>query len=547
MSETSNAHHDDHDNTAIGTLQSLIVAFVLAMTFRGFVAEGFVIPTGSMAPTLLGEHFRVRAPDTGWEFAIGDLDRPASAQIKAALDRAADPMLGKEYKGTAVGRQRLRPRMGDRILVVKMLYPFFEPSRFDVVVFKNPTDPNGEAGNYIKRLIGLPNESIWLVDGDVFVAPEDRAHDYDEYSVQRKPEHIQRAVWQPIHDSDYIPVNESVRDQGWRGSPWIGNDAWEIGGADHPRQYRCTTGEPSVLEWDNHRIQLIDFAPYNEILEQFRPSSAVYVNDFRVAATIMPDTEGLEMTFEIIAREQRYQFRLADGIAQVRFRHVDWPDDAPEQGWEGSAPVEIDPIPAREATNVEFWHVDQMMSIFVNGHRVAEYAYDWKPRERLEHATGQFGEAIDQLALMPPARPAELRWQFEGTPLTMTRVQVDRDLFYRFDTLGPRPVVLKNPTMPEYADLVESRYGFGTHPENLAILDHDEFFMLGDNSRASQDSRLWGNPHPLVATKIDAKPFIVNRKLLLGKAWVVYFPSPLPMSDGGKAYIPDFGRLRFIR
>jgi len=30
--------------------------FVLAMTFRGFVTEGFVIPTGSMAPTLYGRH-----------------------------------------------------------------------------------------------------------------------------------------------------------------------------------------------------------------------------------------------------------------------------------------------------------------------------------------------------------------------------------------------------------------------------------------------------------------------------------------------------------
>ena len=69
-----------------------------------------------------------------------------------------DPMLGPMYR-----RHRHRPRpanfdarfrSGDRILVHKSLYPFVKPRRFDVVVFKNPTNPNGDDGNYIKRLIG---------------------------------------------------------------------------------------------------------------------------------------------------------------------------------------------------------------------------------------------------------------------------------------------------------------------------------------------------------------------------------------------------------
>ena len=52
------------------TLQSLIVAFVLAMTFRGFFVEGFVIPTGSMAPTLMGQHLRYRSAESAYEFPI---------------------------------------------------------------------------------------------------------------------------------------------------------------------------------------------------------------------------------------------------------------------------------------------------------------------------------------------------------------------------------------------------------------------------------------------------------------------------------------------
>ncbi len=49
-----------HDNSVIDTLQSLIVAFVLAMTFRGFVAEGFVIPT-NQSPCVCLHHLRAQS------------------------------------------------------------------------------------------------------------------------------------------------------------------------------------------------------------------------------------------------------------------------------------------------------------------------------------------------------------------------------------------------------------------------------------------------------------------------------------------------------
>jgi hypothetical protein len=72
--------------------------------------------------------------------------------------------------------------------------------------------------------------------------------------------------------------------------------------------------------------------------------------------------------------------------------------------------------------------------------------------------------------------------------------------------------------------------------------------MCGDNSPMSLDSRLWGWPHPMIAQEIDPSPFVVNRQLLLGKAWVVYFPAPFSVGDSqGWSVVPDFGRLRFIR
>ena len=99
----TNPEIPQHDATTIGTLQSLIVAFVLAMTFRGFVTEGFVIPTGSMAPTLMGEHLMLHSDQTGLTYPV---DSKGSNRPGAVYD----PMLGKliAYGST---REEARRRM----------------------------------------------------------------------------------------------------------------------------------------------------------------------------------------------------------------------------------------------------------------------------------------------------------------------------------------------------------------------------------------------------------------------------------------------------
>src|SRR5205823_13830015 len=50
------------------TIEQILIAFILAFIFRAFVVEAFVIPTGSMAPTLMGAHMRFRCEDCGYEF-----------------------------------------------------------------------------------------------------------------------------------------------------------------------------------------------------------------------------------------------------------------------------------------------------------------------------------------------------------------------------------------------------------------------------------------------------------------------------------------------
>ena len=51
------------------TIESIVVAFVLAFLFRTFEAEALVIPTGSMAPTLYGQHRDVYCEQCGTRFA----------------------------------------------------------------------------------------------------------------------------------------------------------------------------------------------------------------------------------------------------------------------------------------------------------------------------------------------------------------------------------------------------------------------------------------------------------------------------------------------
>src|SRR3954447_25310550 len=58
----------DSETNVKETIESILVAFILAFVFRGFVVEAFVIPTGSMAPTLLGAHMRFRCNDCGYRF-----------------------------------------------------------------------------------------------------------------------------------------------------------------------------------------------------------------------------------------------------------------------------------------------------------------------------------------------------------------------------------------------------------------------------------------------------------------------------------------------
>ena len=67
-------------------------------------------------------------------------------------------------------------RNGDIILVNRIVYDASVPKRGDVIVFK----PNGNENlhSYIKRIIGLPGETILIQDGEIFVEGKKLTEDY---------------------------------------------------------------------------------------------------------------------------------------------------------------------------------------------------------------------------------------------------------------------------------------------------------------------------------------------------------------------------------
>lgn len=74
---------------------------------------------------------------------------------------------------------------GTRLVGSRLAYKNNSPERGDIIIFKYPVD---ESENYIKRVIGLPGETIEIIEGKIYVdgSPEPLEEDYlkDEWVVQ---------------------------------------------------------------------------------------------------------------------------------------------------------------------------------------------------------------------------------------------------------------------------------------------------------------------------------------------------------------------------
>lgn len=221
------------------TIESLAVAFVLALLFKAFVAEAFVIPTGSMAPTLMGAHKDVKCAECGYQYQCG-----ASNEYSEVGERTDEnvfgtvcPLCRKPQTLDLVGNRNHQTFSGDRILVSKLAYTFGSPQRWHVFVFKHLEEARL---NYIKRCIGRPNESVQIKGGDIYIhshtsdeeaKTQQGERDPKDFVIARKPPHVVRAMLQPLADTDY-PAKKLIE----AGLP----DAWQNESNEIPSAW--TTG-----------------------------------------------------------------------------------------------------------------------------------------------------------------------------------------------------------------------------------------------------------------------------------------------------------------
>ncbi len=131
----------------------------MVFLIRTFIVEPFKIPTGSMTPTLLG--VKKFCPTCGAEGRYDQKICPYDG-TRLKLEHIGDKILVNKFiYGT---------KTPDRIPFTAILLPYLQlpalrqPRRGDIVVFHYPEDV---AIDYVKRLVGLPGETLEIRRGKI--------------------------------------------------------------------------------------------------------------------------------------------------------------------------------------------------------------------------------------------------------------------------------------------------------------------------------------------------------------------------------------------
>jgi signal peptidase I len=469
------------------TLESIIVAFVLAFVFRAFVVEAFVIPTGSMGPTLYGQHAELECTDCGWQFSIG-----AEADHRGSPSLATAPVCPN-----CLLPQRLPPRMplysGDRILVLKFLYDFEEPRRWDVIVFRNPNDP---AQNYIKRLIGLPKERVELVDGNVTI----------NGVIARKTDAAQESLWMLVHDT-----RRRATRRGWK-PRWQADGGWKRNESGYVLAEAPADNRTAWLTYRHRDLRdrpanILDAYAYNGGNRRAEGWLGDDVcTDLSLTAEVTAAGPESVCVIEMRAYADRFRFELtAEGGKEPTQVLLNGKVAAKADG-----PV----LPVGRAVEIRAANVDHKMVLLVDGDRVARAVSDnVTPEGDVTYEPMQLSEAEHRRFDNPQRAGAQtmaaaIRLGAQGGPVSVEYLRIDRDVYYINERLR------------------NGQPGHATEG-NPFKLNADEFFVCGDNSPKSFDSRLWFD-------NVD-RP-VVPRRNLVGKAFFVYWPAagarwhiPLPL------------------
>lgn len=531
------------------TVESIVVAIILALLFRTFEAEAFVIPTGSMAPTLMGDHKDVQCPQCKHWYQAGSAARSVSELGRTTA--TVCPMC--RYIRPIDERERPDDSTftGDRILVNKFAYEIGDPQRWDVIVFRYPGNAKV---NYIKRLIGLPNESLRIRGGDIYA----RAKGEAEFSICRKPPHKLVAMLQLVHDTNYLASDlvQAKIPSRWS-SPVAAAEKWSVSEDGHQFSVAATGQQTAWIryrnlvppEWHDGNVptpemivpQLIrDFYAYNATIHE-RGSEGrggdQWVGDLALEADVQVESDTGVVLLDLVEGGRHYECKIDVATGEARL-NIDGGREAfdNDAGGDQGAKVRIasTPLRGKGSYHLRFANCDDRLYLWVNYGEIsfaAPATYRSPPvvsaySRPANDATGDAGD---------PGDYEPLGIGSHGAALKVTRLKVWRDIYY---TSTEADEVSFRPSGRE-----ELTYDLG----------EDQFMPLGDNSPASSDARLWWAPgYEVYGERREPwrEPF-VRRHLLTGKAFAVYWPHcwyvPVPYTTSMWPLTPNPSRMQRIK
>lgn len=568
------------------TFESFVIAILLALVFRAFEAEAFIIPTGSMAPSLQGQHKDLACGECGHQYRVGVSEGLPVAGTTCPICHFTTRISKRDASHVT--------NNGDRILVNKFIYDFQEPERFDVIVFKNP---NIAKENYIKRLIGLPGENILIENGDVYTMEKLEDGSYDK-TIARKPSkkllhtlEIVADTAKRAHDLEVtawpLQWKQTAGEENWSSSK---GDGLTYTASQRPEisWLRFRNNGPEDKDWSNilekskngevfksppNPSRLInDYVTYNDFtlknsnqpvptnfkVEGVSPKERSFlaafnkglhwVGDIGFEAELKIKSGSGSLFFDIVEGGAHFQMAVdtKSGELELSARPPENPisnsvitfNDA--EGNPIEKPVAQTPITGPGSYEIRIINADDKIHLWVNGSLID---FDGCTYTRTDIPVPHYSDE-------DPADAEPLGIGCQNLDVQIDRIKVFRDLYYistvdsnrMNNETGIDPVTIietmRNPLRwktPESQRLFSTKKGQSKPMFTLLDSDDpakDQFLPMGDNSAQSLDGRVWPGPR------------YFERDLLIGRAIVVFWPhtlsKPIP-------YMPNFGRMTFIK
>ncbi len=475
-------------SSPVRLLLIVLVVFVgLFLVLRTVAVEPFGVPTGSMAPALIGHHRDGPCPRCGYPVRVG---RPATGGNEHFADITCQNC---DHHFSLANERDLS---GDRLLVDKNIYSLRNPRRWEMVVFRCPDpDPKEFGKPYVKRLVGLPGETITVIDGDVYINGQ----------IARKGLAEVRETMFPVFDMSYPPLGG-----GW-GVRWV------VAADPDPRLPAGTPGNKAASETPviqenaivldaSEMPQAMAAVTYRHWNLDERKEEPVRIwNAYDGSPRHFGQLPGahdfiLTCDVEVTATttaEACFAARLLDGADAVTAEITVGPKatgraQLTREGRGGLDSAGGVSLEVGRTYRLEFAFVDRQAILALDGKLII-------PPAELEQVTGR----------KDVSKPLQLG--VRGCRVMVRNLKLSRDIHY-------------------------THYGeHGTrHPITLGP---KEYFVLGDNSGNSQDSRKWPSPGVPEADFIG-KPILVHQPLRLAR-----------VTFGGRERVfqtLDWSRLRWL-